>query len=49
MPLAKKDGEGKLEKIVDLSSERLVEELQNSKKLSPALLNVIMGTAWDKC
>lgn len=35
-------------KIVDLASERLVDELNDAKKLSPALLNVIMGTAWDK-
>ena len=48
VPIAKKQREEKLEKIIDLSSERLVEQLENEKKISPALLNVIMGTAWDK-
>ena len=33
VPIAKKDREGKLEKIIDLSSERLVEELENEKKI----------------
>ncbi len=37
-----------LEKIIDLSGERLVEVLESKEKIGPVALNTVMGTAWDK-
>jgi hypothetical protein len=47
-PITKKDRETKLEKIIDLSSERIIEELDSDRKIPLGQLNVLMGTAWDK-
>ena len=44
----KKDRDNKLEKIIDLSGERLVEVLESKDKIGPVALNTVMGTAWDK-
>ncbi len=44
----KKDRDGNLEKIIDLSGERLVEVLESKEKIGPVALNTVMGTAWDK-
>ncbi len=44
----KKDRDDKLEKIIDLSGERLVEVLESKEKIGPVALNTVMGTAWDK-
>ncbi len=44
----KKDRDNKLEKIIDLSGERLVEVLESKEKIGPVALNTVMGTAWDK-
>ena len=50
-PVTKRDRtarEEALERIIDLSGERLVEVLEGKEKIGPVALNVIMGTAWDK-
>ncbi len=44
----KKDRDNNLEKIIDLSGERLVEVLESKEKIGPVALNTVMGTAWDK-
>ncbi len=44
----KKDRDDKLEKIIDLSGERLVEVLESKEKVGPVALNTVLGTAWDK-
>ncbi len=44
----KKDRDEKLEKIIDLSGERLVDVLESKEKIGPVALNTVMGTAWDK-
>ena len=44
----KKDRDDKLEKIIDLSGERLVEVLESKEKIGPVALNTVLGTAWDK-
>ncbi len=37
-----------MEKIIDLSGERLVEVLESKEKIGPVALNTVLGTAWDK-
>ncbi len=44
----KKDRDANMEKIIDLSSERLVEVLESKEKIGPVALNTVLGTAWDK-
>jgi len=44
----KKDRDVNMEKIIDLSAERLVEVLESKEKIGPVALNTVMGTAWDK-
>ncbi len=44
----KKDRDASMEKIIDLSAERLVEVLESKEKVGPVALNTVLGTAWDK-
>lgn len=44
----KKVRDENLEKIIDLSGERLVDVLESKDKIGPVALNTVMGTAWDK-
>ena len=46
---SRKEREMQLEDLIDLSTERLKSSLEDPKsKIPPQVLNVILGTMWDK-
>ena len=46
--LSRKDAESRLDQIIDRASERLLETLENQKKLTPQVLNSILSHTWSR-